>query len=289
MTIKHILAVPNNRTTHRSVEECALRVAQNFAAHIDVLHVRARPQSPTLAMFGAAMSELPTDVLAEYEREERRKEDDFRASFDEFVRRADLPSRARAERSDRPSANWSAVEDYPPDTIARRGGAYDLIVLGRPAGDAAIMDQLIAESALFATGRPVLVAPPEPPRTLGERVLIGWNRSAPAARAFHAAKSLLLEKAKQVRILSITTGAKSGPAAAEIADNLAWHGIAAEVRELSPDHRSIGNVLLSEASAIGADLLVMGAYSQSRLRQMVLGGVTKEILANATLPVFMAH
>jgi nucleotide-binding universal stress UspA family protein len=289
MTIKHILAVPNNRATHRSVEECALRVARYFAAHIDVLHVRARPQSPTLAMFGAAMSELPTDVLAEYEREERRKEADFRASFDDFVRRADLPPRVRAERTDRPSANWNAIEDYPPDVVARRGGAYDLIVLGRPAGNGAVMDQLIAESALFATGRPVLVAPPEPPRSLGERVLIGWNRSAPAARAFHAAKALLLEKAKQVRILSITTGAKSGPAAGEVAENLAWHGISAEVRELSPDHRSIGNVLLSEASAIGADLVVMGAYSQSRLRQMVLGGVTKEILANAALPVFMAH
>lgn len=245
MTIKHILAVPNNRETHRSVEECALHVARNFAAHIDVTHLRARPQSPTLAMFGAAMSELPTDVLAEYEREERKKETELRASFDAFVRRADLPLRVQAERSDRPSANWSAIEDYPPDAVARNGGAYDLIVLGRPAGNGAVMDQLIAESALFETGRPVLMAPPEPPRSLGERVLIGWNRSAPAARAFHAAKSILLEKAKQVRVLSITTGAKNGPPASAVAENLAWHGIAVEVREVSPDHRSIGNVLLS--------------------------------------------
>jgi nucleotide-binding universal stress UspA family protein len=145
------------------------------------------------------------------------------------------------------------------------------------------------ESALFSTGRPVLIAPPEPPKTLGETVLIGWNRSAQSARAFHAAKALLLDNAKQVRILSVTTGAKNGPSAEDIADCLAWRGIKAEIREFSPDNRSIGAVLLAEAGAIGADLIVMGAYTHSRLRQILLGNVTKHVLTHATVPLFMAH
>ena len=109
------------------------------------------------------------------------------------------------------------------------------------------------------------------------------------SRAFHAAKVLLLQRAKKVRILSVTTGAKDGPPADEIADNLAWHGIDCEVLELSPDNQSVGTVLLAEASAIGADLLVVGAYTHSRLRQLLLGGVTRNLLSNATIPLFMAH
>lgn len=145
------------------------------------------------------------------------------------------------------------------------------------------------ETALFATGRPVLIAPRDEPQTIGETVLIAWNRGAQAARAFHAAKALLLERSARVRILSITTGAKEGPPAEAIARNLAWHGIRADIRELSPDYRSVGEVILAEASAIGADMVVMGAYSHNRLRQMILGGVTSHVLANASVSVFMAH
>ena len=144
--------------------------------------------------------------------------------------------------------------------VAARGGAFDLIVTGRPTGGATNLDLLSVETAIFATGRPVLVAPPNPPETIGETVLVGWNRGAPAARAFHAAKALLLEHAQRVRILSVTTGAKQGPSAEAIGENLAWHGIQAELRELSPDYRSIGEVLLAESSAIGADLVVMQSH-----------------------------
>ena len=89
--------------------------------------------------------------------------------------------------------------------------------------------------------------------------------------------------------MSVTTGAKEGPAAQEIADNLAWHGIEADIRELSPDSQSVGAVLLAEASAIGADLVVMGGYTHSRFRQIVFGGVTNHVLTHATVPVFLAH
>ena len=151
------------------------------------------------------------------------------------------------------------------------------------------MERIATEAALFATGRPVIITPPEPPRQIGETVLIAWNRGAQAARAFHAAKALLLDRAQRVRILSITTGAKQGPPASEIAANLDWHGIEADVVELSPDYRSVGEVLLAQASAINADLLVMGAFSHSRLRQLILGGVTKFVFEQSPLPVLMAH
>ena len=113
------------------------------------------------------------------------------------------------------------------------------------------------------------------------------RRSADMSRAARSAPMSTLPR--KVVILMVTTGAKQGPEPEEIVANLAWHDVDAEVKKLPPDYRSVGEVLLDEAAEIGADLLVMGAYSQSRLRDMVLGGVTKAILTHADVPVLMAR
>ena len=212
----------------------------------------------------------------------------MRATFDEFVETHSVMLTDKPVATAEPSASWLSVEGHPADIISELGGAHDLIVIGQPR-ETQSMGRITTEAALFATGRPVIITPPDPPEQIGETVLIAWNRGAQAARAFHAAKTLLLDRAKRVRILSITTGAKQGPPASEIATNLEWHGIEADVVELSPDYRSVGEVLLAEASAINADLLVMGAFSHSRLRQLILGGVTKFVFEQSPLPVLMAH
>ena len=118
--------------------------------------------------------------------------------------------------------------------------------------------------------------------------MIGWNRSAQAARAVHAALPML-ERAGDVVILSVETGAKRGPSAEQMARYLAWHEVKAEVREFAPDNRSVGEVLLAEAEAAECDLLVTGAYSHSRLRDLLLGGVTRHVLAEADIPVLLAR
>ena len=287
MTIKNILTVLRDPQTQESVLHSTLHVARGFGAHIAALYVKAPPQIP--GQFELLPVDTMEDLLDRFHNEEDRKAEDAYAGYRDFVQREELPERVKAELSRDASVSWESVEGYTPDVVARRGGAFDLVVIGSPAGDTESAAVLTVEAALFATGRPVLIVPPKAPEKLGETVLIGWNRSAQAARAFHTAKPLLLERAKKVRILSVTTGAKEGPSAEDIAENLAWYGIEAEIREFSPDHRSVGTVLLLEADAIGADLVVMGAYTHSRLRQMLLGGVTKYVLANAKMPVFMAH
>ena len=287
MTLKNILTGLRDPQTQESVMHSALLVARGFGAHIAALYVKAPPQIP--GQFELLPVDTMEDLLDRFHSEEDRKAEDAHAAYQDFVQREGLPERTEAALSRDVSVGWEAVEGYTPDVVARRGGAFDLVVIGSPAGDTESAAILTVEAALFSTGRPVLIVPPEVPEKLGETVLIGWNRSAQAARAFHTAKALLLERAKKVRILSVTTGAKEGPSAEDIADNLAWHGIEAEIREFSPDHRSVGTVLLLEADAIGADLVVMGAYTHSRLRQMLLGGVTKYVLENAKMAVFMAH
>ena len=289
MTTKSILAVLISPDTDQSVLHCAGTLASAFNAHIAVTHIRDLPRPTAMIGYEGIQPYINDELEAELRSRADALEAASRANFDAFVEHSGFEIRTEPRLLDHPTVSWESVEGYGPDIVGRRGGAYDIIVLGRPAGGASNLDLLSVEAALFATGRPVLIAPHDAPAAIGEKVLIGWNRSGPAARAFHAAKSLLLERAQRVRLLSVTTGAKQGPPAEDICSNLAWHGIQAEIRELSPDYRSIGEVLLAEASAIGADLVVMGAYSHSRLRQMILGGVTQHVRSNAAIPVFMAH
>ena len=138
------------------------------------------------------------------------------------------------------------------------------------------------------TGRPVLIAPGTIPEKLGETVLVGWNKTIQSARAV-ACTMPFLDRVKRVIVFTVVTGAKQGPSVQEVARTLAWSDIKAEVKEVRPEGRRVGQILLEEAKQSGADLLVMGAYSHSRWREMILGGVTRYVLEHADIPVLMAH
>jgi nucleotide-binding universal stress UspA family protein len=141
---------------------------------------------------------------------------------------------------------------------------------------------------LFESGRPVLIAPPSPPRSLGTNVLVAWNCSTEQARTMADAMPFL-RRAERVTIVTVEGAAVAGPSAEQMARSLAMNGVAAEPITLKPGKRTAGEVLLSKANELGCDLIVKGAYTQSRLRQMIFGGTTRHILANARLPVLMAH
>lgn len=288
MSIKRILALPIDPESRQSVLTTAHLIAGNFGAHIDVAFVKYIPFSYADTAGDEMSVQITSDLIKNKNESLEQAEADMRAVFDDFVRTHGITLSDKPVSAIEPTASWSSIEGHPADVVSVLGGGHDLIITGQPL-EPQSTSRVTTEAALFATGRPVIVAPPAAPQQIGETVLIAWNRGAQAARAFHAAKTLLLDRAKRVRILSITTGAKLGPPASEIAANLDWHGIEADVIELAPDYRSVGEVLLAEASAINADLLVMGAFSHSRLRQLILGGVTKYVFEESDLPVLMAH
>ena len=177
----------------------------------------------------------------------------------------------------------SAIEDGALGTLAR---VYDLTVLSRPGGRGARMTAL--EAALFDSGRPVLMAPPAPPSTLGENVLIHWNASTETARAILFAMPIL-RLAKRVTLLSVEGHVVPGPSAKDAVGHLEANGVVASEKTVVPRSGRPGEAILGEAKAQGADLLIKGAYTQSRLRQMIFGGATNHILSAAELPVFLAH
>jgi nucleotide-binding universal stress UspA family protein len=144
------------------------------------------------------------------------------------------------------------------------------------------------EAALFESGRPVLLAPPQPPRSIGDTILIAWNCSTEQARATALAMPLL-QKAKRVIVCTVEGATVPGPTGEQMARYLRLNDVPTEAVTASAGQRRPGEVLLAQCEVFGCDLLVKGAYTQSRLRQMIFGGTTQHVITKATLPVLLAH
>jgi nucleotide-binding universal stress UspA family protein len=172
--------------------------------------------------------------------------------------------------------------------LARR---FDLAVVGQAEPERSAVEDMIAESTLFESGRPMIVVPyiQKGPLKL-DNVMICWDGSRPAARAIGDAMPLL-EKAGRVEIVIVTNerGKQDEIEGADIGQHLARHGLKVDVHRISGGSIDVADALLSHAADSGADFMVMGGYGHSRLREFVLGGVTRSILQSMTVPVLMSH
>ena len=186
------------------------------------------------------------------------------------------------------TAEWQAASGRTEKVLAEKARTYDLLI-SNASGEAA-GEQIVnaIEVALFDAGRPVMVVPREVPKSIGRHVMIGWNRSANAARAVTAAMPFI-KAADKVTICYVTTGAKAGPGAEDLAESLAWHDVDATIRNIPAGGAAISDLLMTEAANSGGDLVVMGAYSHSRMREFVLGGVTRHALRHVVMPLLLMH
>jgi nucleotide-binding universal stress UspA family protein len=209
-----------------------------------------------------------------------------RQNFESFMGARAIPrSKPGAEGL---SYDWHAGELMSDNDLGSHGRVFDVTVLGRPSGSANHPRLATAEAALFESGRPVLIAPPNPPASLGDTVVIAWNASTETARTVSHAMPLLA-RARRVVVLTIEDWGAGDPSGEDLARSLRRHGMPVEsLHGPNPTGRP-GEAILAAATSLGCDLLVKGAYTQSRLRQMILGGATSHILAHASLPVLMAH
>ena len=161
--------------------------------------------------------------------------------------------------------------------------------MGREFGRPWLKWREVVESALFESGRPVMLTPGTPVTTIGENVVIAWNSSTETARTV-AFSMPLLARARAVTIVSVSGWGVPGPNGKELGEYLRRAGVlATTARTIEPKGRSPGLAILDECDSMGADLLLKGAYTQSRLRQMIFGGATRDILAHAELPVLFAN
>ncbi len=279
MTVKAILALADGGAGTEATLKTALLVAQGFQAHLDVLHVRADAET-MVPIVGEGMS----GAMVEQVMDAMVKSIETRAAA----------ARAAYQRVCEPAAGglgagkvaWREVTGREPEVTAATARLADIIVLGRPdSAEEAPMAATI-DAALFDTGRPVLVAPPDAPASIGKRIVVAWNGSPQSARAISVALPFL-KLAEQV-VIVVGGGEDSHAPASGLVQYLERHGVRATVEGFEVAH-GIGKTILDQAGRLGADLLVMGAYGHSRLREMILGGATREVLAGATIPVLMGH
>jgi nucleotide-binding universal stress UspA family protein len=286
--MKTILLHLDEHDSLASMMTTAVLVARRFGSHIEGYHVRAGvPRMVPAGPEGSAIA--TTELLESLEREERIISRRVRERFETFMREQQVPVTSSMPPSDQPSASWQETVSPDDEALASRGRAFDLIVVGRPVAGATAPKMSTLEAALFESGRPILIAPPGVPEAIGETIVIGWNGSTETARTIAFAMPFLLA-AKDVLVLSVEEGMVPGPLGREVAQCLVRNGIAARSKTMQSGSRgTIGATILAECGAVGADLLVKGAYTQSRLRQMIFGGATSHILGHAELPVLMAH
>ena len=186
------------------------------------------------------------------------------------------------------AASWREAEGSYVEIAVQRAAAFDLMV----AASATVMESLmaIAEKSLLQTRRPVLLAPARLQSDLTDSVMIAWDESPECWHAVSAAIPFM-QLAKSVRVISVDRDASNRQASqAEVLAYLRCHGIGATAQVVAPELRSVGDTLLAAGAEHEAGLLIMGAYSHSRLREMLLGGATRHILKNASArPVLLAH
>jgi nucleotide-binding universal stress UspA family protein len=289
--IKTVLAPATGGDSDAATLASALTIAREFGAHVDVLHVRIDAAATALAMtMDAGSGAFTAGLIGQLEAEAREREakaaDGFRRfCADAGLAVADTPTTGG---SSGPSAAWHVETGDEARWIATYGLTADLIIAPRRRDS--FGDRAVVESALFGSGKPLLIpadATIAPPPS-SARIAIGWKATPQAARAVELALPFLA-RAKEIVVLTVGEQGEEQPdRIACLLRQLAWHGLVASSAPLAPGPNGAAATLLSAACG-RADLLVMGGYGHSRVREWVFGGFTQTVLADAPLPVLIAH
>ncbi|MCA1910230.1 MAG: universal stress protein [Magnetospirillum sp.] len=284
-TIKTILAPVGDAQAALAPLEAAFRLAASFGAHVTALHVRPDPTS-AVPLIGEGMSgAMVEEMLNTAEKQGRDAAAAVRAVYDDLRGRHAVAEQA-APPAETVTTRWLEVVGREEEVIAHKGRVADLVVMGHAGTGLDDSSGLSLNAALLDSGRPLLLAPAAMPGTLGKRVVVAWNGSAESGRAVASALPIL-EKADAVTVLTVNEH-DSLACADELVAFLGWHGVTAQHRDV-PAGGNAGMAVLDACKDAAADMLVMGAYTHSRLRQLILGGVTRHVLSHADIPVLLSH
>jgi nucleotide-binding universal stress UspA family protein len=255
----------------------AISVAEAFEAHVLGVAFSYEPVIP-----GSVMGGIPPEFLESQRVESDKKARDAVTHFEQAAKRAGISAETRIL-----SASVSGAADQ----IGRLARRFDLAVVGQPEREKSGADEVVDEGVLFESGRPVIFVPfiQKAGMKLG-RVMVCWDGSRAASRAIGDAMPFL-EKAKQVEIVIV--GGKPPKSdevsGADLGQHLARHGMKVDVKRITSPDIDVPSTVLSYAADSSADMIVMGGYGHSRLREFVLGGVTRAILETMTVPTLMSH
>ncbi len=288
MSMKSILAPIDGGKSTEAVLQAAFVFAREFGGHVKVLHVQADPKA-AIPLLGEGMSgAMIEDMISLAEKEGNEK----RAAAESLYRNA--LQACGATESTVPvdgspcTVQWHVEQGRDDEVIASYGRLCDLILVPKPVQDNEVYTTLALNAALFETGRPMLLLPEKELSVFPKTVAICWNGSMEGSRAVGAAMALI-QKAEKVFIMTADTSATKEPVGRELEEYLAWHGIDATSVFFSPAGKTVGEALLAESERHGCDIMVMGGYTHSRMRELIMGGATRDVIESATIPVLMGH
>ncbi|WP_448190148.1 universal stress protein [Azospirillum sp. sgz301742] len=278
MALKDVLVVVDDTPAAAARIDVAAQLAVKHDAHVTGLYVITMATIPNFLE-----AEIPEAVRSAQRARAEEQTAKAAALFDDRMRRFGLTDRSE----------WRAVRGAPTELVALHGRYADLVVVGQvdPRRDRD-MPALLPQDLVFDCGRPLLVVPYAGSfASVGERILVGWNASREAARAVGDALPLI---ATAQRVLVLAVNPKPGQLGlgdepgADIARHLSRHG-RIQVTHVTTDAVEPGDTMLNTIADESCDLVVMGAYGRSRLREQVLGGMTRYMLQHMTVPVLLSH
>lgn len=284
--IKTVLASLTGYGSDRSVLDSAIAVARIGAGHVQGFHTRVDPIEVAALMGSVSPHRGDLQPLAQRVAERQAAQSQqAKAAFDEACKRHALALHDKPGEANVVSASWKETKNILDETF-EEARYHDLTVMAR---EQAFSPERIT-SVLMHSGRPLLIAPPKPIGVLGRNIAIAWKAGPEAARAILAASSILA-RADHVSILSVSENSAGDDtdreSAERLAKNLAWHGIKTTIRMNYAPSESSSQALREMTYNDDVDLLVMGAYGHSRFHEFVFGGVTKDMVADCAIPVFL--
>lgn len=276
MAIRNILVAYNGTESSERAVKLASIIAARRDAHLTAIYAHSIPATHVQLEFYLPAASL--DVMEEHEREAETR---VKASFEKLVAEQDASLRT----------DFLTVRGFPNDILAEYARTYDLIVVGQPSGEAgSLYYEPNPDTIALQSGRPVLIAPRGFDQMhLRRDAVVAWDGRRAAARALSDAMGIL-EGQDKVTVLHVgrDESAVRQPGR-DVMEYLSRHGIHAELSVQPPGSLAISDIILNAVADSSAGLLVMGAYEHSRFSEMLLGGVTREVVERAHVPVLMAH
>jgi nucleotide-binding universal stress UspA family protein len=280
MTIKAILVPVIGQRQGPSAIEAAFYLGAVFDAHVEGLHVLPDPGAAVPYVSEGMSGDMIQQICDATEKEGLARSKRAETLFHQV--------REQHGVGMGPKASWQVLQGQEDLVISAQSRNADVTVINQPNAVLGEEYLTILEGVVFQSGRPSIVVPPAKSTDFGGTVAIAWNGSAQASRAVASALPFLT-RARQIVLLQAGGLSENIPSADDVVAYLGLHGFEAKAVAVSSEGEKIAEALLRSAVEAGADLMVMGAFTHSRWREMILGGVTRYMLDNAAIPILMSH
>ncbi|MFI4891505.1 MAG: universal stress protein [Steroidobacterales bacterium] len=288
--IKTIFIPTAGSNADDAVFATALEVGQALRAHLNFYHVRQLVWEAAVRERHFEFREGPSinAAVGQVRDDEALHARKAREHAQQFCNAHAIPLLTTPSAAAGVTAEISEETGEPAARLIPKARHHDLVVVGRRARDDRMPANLI-ELLLVGSGRPILIAPGQARSFIGRSVVVGWKETPEAARAVAAAMPLLQAADRVVLVRVEEDAAAKSPCIDDLAAQLAWHGVGADVRYIPMGRCRAEAALADVAAEVGAGLLVVGGYGHKPLREAAFGGVTSALVAHADLPVFMMH